>query len=107
MQTEPPEQTARRICIITRSGGHFDFMDGFCLNLLLTPGTAMSITVTVAVRRPVAGSRSWTGQTHERGQQGRRQGHPRGGLGIEGMAENGPSGWTLRSLYALLALRGP
>ena len=54
-----------------------------CSILLLALGTAISITYTVAARRPAAGSNSWTGQTHERGQQGRRQGHPRGGLGIE------------------------
>ena len=61
----------------------------------------------VAVRRPAAGSNSWTRQTHECGQQGRRQGRPRGGQSIKGKAENNPSGWTLRSLYALLALCGP
>ena len=75
--------------------------------VLATLGTAPVLVCKVAARRPAAGSSSWIGQTHERGQRGRRQGHPRGGLSIEGKAENGPSGWTLRSLYALLALCGP
>ena len=97
MKTEPPEQTARRIGIIIRNGGHFDFTDGLLKLVCLTPGTAISITVTVAARRPAAGSNSWTGQTHERGQQGQRQGRPRGGLGIECKAENDPSAWTLQS----------
>ena len=57
-----------------------------CLDLCLMPVTAISITV----RHPVVGSSSWTGQAHERGQQGRRQGHTRGGLGIESMAEKRP-----------------
>ena len=60
--------------------------------VIATLGTAPVPVFRVAARRPTAGSNSWTGQTHERGQQGRRQGHPRGGLSIAGKADNGLGG---------------
>ena len=61
------------------------------LVVIATLGTAPVAVFEVAARRPAAGPNSWIGQTHERGQRRRRQGRPRGGLSIEGKAENGPS----------------
>ena len=61
----------------------------------------------VAVGRLAAGSSSGTGQTHERGQQVRRQGHPCGGLSVEGKAENGPIGVGASKLIRLACCMWP